>query len=435
MMIWIALFLSVISLACSKVVHIKSEDDFKRQVMNYGGVAMVEFYAPWCGHCKNLEPEYKKAAKILDGVVKLVAVDATVQESLARKYQIQGFPTLKMFGLDKNSPTDYQGGRTSDAIVSGCMKAANSLVKDRKAGKKGSGGSSSGGSGSSSSSSSSSGSGSKRKTKPDVSDVVQLDDSNFNDLVMNSNDHWMVEFYAPWCGHCKNLAPEWEEAAHKLAGSVKMGAVDATVAQSIASKYGIQGYPTIKLFPAGKKGPPKDYNGKREAADITEYALQTLEEAGVPISTPQIVGKKNFESDCTSSKLCVIMFMPHILDSGAKERNKMIEFFAEVAKTLRGTPASYVWSEAGAQPELESALEVNMNYPSLAVLSAEKGVFAIQRSSWSKKNCQTFLKGVLSGAGTSKLASVPTVNSVKRWDGKDAEAPKEEFSLEELMAD
>ncbi len=43
-----------------------------------------------------------------------------------------------MFGLDKKKPSDYQGERKSDAIISGCMKAANSLVKDRKAGKKGS---------------------------------------------------------------------------------------------------------------------------------------------------------------------------------------------------------------------------------------------------------------------------------------------------------
>ena len=52
--------------------------------------------APWCGHCKSLAPEYDKAASLLKGVVKVVAVDATAVESLARKYQIQGFPTIKV---------------------------------------------------------------------------------------------------------------------------------------------------------------------------------------------------------------------------------------------------------------------------------------------------------------------------------------------------
>lgn len=49
-----------------------------------------------CGHCKSLAPEYEKAASVLAGVVKVVAVDATVAQSLQAKYQVQGFPTLKV---------------------------------------------------------------------------------------------------------------------------------------------------------------------------------------------------------------------------------------------------------------------------------------------------------------------------------------------------
>ncbi len=59
------------------------------------------------------------------------------------------------------------------------------------------------------------------------SDVKVLTQSNFNKEVVNSPDIWMVEFFAPWCGHCKNLTPEWEKAAKALKGIVKIGAVDA----------------------------------------------------------------------------------------------------------------------------------------------------------------------------------------------------------------
>ena len=278
----------LVSLVCpsfqSDVYHVKDEKDFKESVLKFGGVALVEFYAPWCGHCKNLEPEFAKAASTLKGVAKLVAVDATVHGGLAQKYGVQGYPTLKMFGLDKKKPEDYQGAREANGIVSGCMKAVNQLVKDRKAGKKGSSSSSGSKSGGGSNSS-----GHGRKAKADVSDVVQLNEANFNALVTDSTDHWLVEFYAPWCGHCKNLAPEWEEAAQRLAGSVKLGAVDATENGQLAQKYGVQGYPTIKLFPAGKKsGKPKDYQGPRDAAGIIEYGLRTLDEAGVPINTPSL---------------------------------------------------------------------------------------------------------------------------------------------------
>ncbi len=66
-----------------------------------------------------------------------------------------------------------------------------------------------------------------------------LTNDNFNDLVFESNDDWLLEFYAPWCGHCKKLAPEWEKAATYLQGKVKVGKVDATVEKDIARKFGI----------------------------------------------------------------------------------------------------------------------------------------------------------------------------------------------------
>lgn len=87
------------------------------------------------------------------------------------------------------------------------------------------------------------------------SKVVKLDKSNFNSLVINSKDVWMVEFFAPWCGHCKSLAPEWEKAAKALEGIVKVGAVDMTTDQEVGSPYGIQGFPTLKFFGESKSKP------------------------------------------------------------------------------------------------------------------------------------------------------------------------------------
>ena len=77
----------------------------------------------------------------------------------------------------------------------------------------------------------------------------------------------MVEFYAPWCGHCKKLEPEWNEAATKLKGLVKLGKVDATVETALAQRFGIQGYPTIKVFEYGEGKSDRsatDYNGGRD---------------------------------------------------------------------------------------------------------------------------------------------------------------------------
>jgi protein disulfide-isomerase A6 len=108
----------------------------------------------------------------------------------------------------------------------------------------------------------------------DNGDVVILTKDNFKEKVKQSKDLWFVEFYAPWCGHCKSLAPEWEKAAKALKGIVNLGAVDMTTDQEAGSAYN-KSYPTLKIFGESKVS-PKDYNGGRTAKDIINSAMTEL---------------------------------------------------------------------------------------------------------------------------------------------------------------
>lgn len=59
----------------------------------------------------------------------------------------------------------------------------------------------------------------------------------------------MIEFYTPWCGHCKTLAPEWTKMANDLDGKIKVGKINADEYRDISKANGVEGFPTIKFFP------------------------------------------------------------------------------------------------------------------------------------------------------------------------------------------
>ncbi|OEL22835.1 Protein disulfide isomerase-like 1-4 [Dichanthelium oligosanthes] len=115
----------------------------------------------------------------------------------------------------------------------------------------------------------------------DETHVVVLTAANFSSFLAASL-HVMVEFYAPWCGHCQALAPDYAAAASHLAahhtqGHVALAKVDATEDTDLAQKYDVQGFPTILFF---IDGVPKDYNGARTKDAIVDWINKKLGPGG-----------------------------------------------------------------------------------------------------------------------------------------------------------
>lgn len=155
--------------------------------------------------------------------------------------------------------------------------------------------------------------------------VLVLTQANF-DKVINSNDFVLVEFYAPWCGHCKALAPEYAKAAKALAdkGSpIKLAKVDATEETSLAEKFEIKGYPTLKFY---KKGNPSEYNGGRTSDDIVNWLEK---KTGPPAK--EVKSVKEAKAAIEENNVVVVGFFKDQASDNAK-------VFLEVADTFDDIP-------------------------------------------------------------------------------------------------
>ncbi|XP_061522116.1 protein disulfide-isomerase A4 isoform X2 [Phycodurus eques] len=249
---------------------------------------LIEFYAPWCGHCKQFAPEYEKIAQTLrenDPPIPVAKVDATQAKDLGSRFEVSGYPTIKI--LKRGEPVDYDGDRTEKAIVARVREISHP----------------------------------DWKPPPEVTLVLTKD--NFDETVNNA-DIILVEFYAPWCGHCKSLAPEYEKAAQELSRRsppIPLAKVDATVESDIASRFDVTGYPTLKIF---RKGKVFEYNGPREKYGIVNYMG---EQAGPP--SKQVQAAKQVQELLKDGDDAVIIGV------FSSEQDAVYETYIEACHSLR----------------------------------------------------------------------------------------------------
>lgn len=143
--------------------------NFDEIVLKSGKPTLVEFFAPWCGHCKTLAPVYEELAFAFESVkdkVQIAKVDADAERSLGKRFGVQGFPTLKFFDGKSDKPQDYKSGRDLESL--------SNFITEKT--------------------------GVKPKKKVDLpSEVVVLNDQTFAKAV-GKDKHVVVAFTAPWCG-------------------------------------------------------------------------------------------------------------------------------------------------------------------------------------------------------------------------------------------
>lgn len=143
--------------------------------------------------------------------------------------------------------------------------------------------------------------------------VLDLIPSNFDDVVLKSGKPTLVEFFAPWCGHCKTLAPIYEELAATFAFSkdVQIAKVDADAQKDLGRRFGVQGFPTLKWFD-GKSDKPTDYNSGRDLDSLTNFitektSVKPKRKLEMP-SQVEYLNDKTFKETVGSDKNVIVAF-------------------------------------------------------------------------------------------------------------------------------
>lgn len=144
--------------------------------------------------------------------------------------------------------------------------------------------------------------------------VVDLVPGNFDDIVLKSGKPALVEFFAPWCGHCKTLAPIYEElgAAFEFAkDKVTIAKVDADANKELGRRFGVQGFPTLKWFD-GKSDTPSDYQSGRDLESLSAFVsdktgLKSKKKAAEP-SNVEMLNEKTFKTEIGGDKDVLVAF-------------------------------------------------------------------------------------------------------------------------------
>merc|ERR1712130_137250 len=228
-------------------------------VLKNPGFTFVKFYAPWCGHCREMQHDWEDVAEHfkenpVPGVSLTVAeVDCTAgmdgSMSICMQESIHGYPTVRLY-RDGDLIEEYHFARTFDRMKAFVVEKLFDLSA----------------------------------VEPNSIGVYNLDDLSFQKFIdSQGSSATLVFFGVPWCGHCKELRPVWDDLVIDFlmeeSEDIKFAEVNCMEALDVCTEEGVEGFPQIYMY---KDGVMEDiFQGDRTVEELTNFVWETVDPSRV----------------------------------------------------------------------------------------------------------------------------------------------------------
>ncbi|CAL4084368.1 unnamed protein product, partial [Meganyctiphanes norvegica] len=182
---------------------------------------VVDYFANWCGPCNDMAPEYSRFARMVQNIpgVKIIKIDCAKNSATCRQQSINSYPTIRLYGFGNYGTRSFVQYDAWNRDAAGFRQWLQEYLP------------------------------SKVTTLSDMEDVL------------DSSEPWIVDFYAPWCGHCQVFAPTFEDIATDLEGQVKAGKVNCQQHQWLCNKMHVNEYPTVRFYRGTVRGQKQNVYG------------------------------------------------------------------------------------------------------------------------------------------------------------------------------
>ncbi|KAJ3333148.1 hypothetical protein HDU76_011065 [Blyttiomyces sp. JEL0837] len=259
--------------AANKEIDFLNRENFRHQTAR--GDWFIFLGASWCPHCMVLTPKWRNIQKsrkdeLIGKNMRMAKVECMENGDFCEKDEnVLGFPAVRIYRnglfMEEYDSEDYSEEALNKYLDSSMEKLRNGTF-DAESERDGNGPLLE-----TELSRASAIAASHVKPKPNTNtkgEVIYLTDATYSTLTNNSD--WFIMFHAPWCGHCKNLAPTWAELAAAMKNEVNIGKVDCTTETKLTKRFNIRGFPTLKFIQEPFN--VAEFKGRRTLEELEKFA-------------------------------------------------------------------------------------------------------------------------------------------------------------------